>query len=176
MEESNNYFSARASNTAVVDGLLAQRESFFAGRERHLETAPAQPQAQLQEREARISALEARLAALWCRYARTARSPLFQERAPRCTRTRAEVGASTPPHHERLMAGDMPASTFPQPIFTGERRRVNTHTSLGNLCRPHFPHPMALPFRSPLSEEVFGSNEEDLCFLQFDVDTCAPRV
>ncbi|KAF8288930.1 hypothetical protein TcBrA4_0003090 [Trypanosoma cruzi] len=35
---------------------------------------------------------------------------------------------------------------------------------------------MALPFRSPLSEEVFGSNEEDLDFLEFDVTTWVPRI
>nr|AAN78336.1 TcC31.11 [Trypanosoma cruzi] len=58
-EEANNHFSARASNTAVADGLLAQRESALAGRERHLEATLAQPQ----ERKARIGALEARLAA-----------------------------------------------------------------------------------------------------------------
>ncbi|KAF8298736.1 TcC31.11 [Trypanosoma cruzi] len=63
MEEANNHFSARASNTAVADGFLARRESALAGRKRHLETAPAQRQGQPQERKARISALEARLAA-----------------------------------------------------------------------------------------------------------------
>ncbi|KAF8299307.1 hypothetical protein TcBrA4_0044890 [Trypanosoma cruzi] len=35
---------------------------------------------------------------------------------------------------------------------------------------------MALPFRSPLSEEVFGSNEEDLDFLEFNVTTWVPRI
>ncbi|KAF8301852.1 hypothetical protein TcYC6_0052050 [Trypanosoma cruzi] len=43
MEEANNHFSARASNIAVTDGLLARRELALAGRERHLETTLPNP-------------------------------------------------------------------------------------------------------------------------------------
>ncbi|RNC44152.1 hypothetical protein TcCL_NonESM06171, partial [Trypanosoma cruzi] len=49
----NSCLAAHASNTAVADGLFAQRESALAGSESHLETTPAQPQAQPQERMAR---------------------------------------------------------------------------------------------------------------------------
>ncbi|ESS60398.1 hypothetical protein TCDM_12083 [Trypanosoma cruzi Dm28c] len=73
------------------------------------------------------------------------------------------------------MAGGVPASTISQPIFTGERRRVDTHTSLANLERPHFPHSENSPPRSPDSEEVSVSNEVDLDFLQFVVTTWVPR-
>ncbi|RNC52962.1 structural maintenance of chromosome protein 4 [Trypanosoma cruzi] len=73
------------------------------------------------------------------------------------------------------MAEGVPASTIPQPIFTGERRRVNSHTSLANLGRPRFPHPATLPSRSPASEEVSGSNEENPGFLEFVFNTWVPR-
>ncbi|KAF8293322.1 hypothetical protein TcYC6_0109760 [Trypanosoma cruzi] len=69
------------------------------------------------------------------------------------------------------MAGGAAAPTIPQPIFTGERRRVNTHASLGNVGRLRFPHPVTSPSRSPASEEVPGSNEEDPGFLEFVVNT-----
>ncbi|EKF31899.1 hypothetical protein MOQ_004262 [Trypanosoma cruzi marinkellei] len=113
MEEANNYFSARASNTAVADGLLAQRESALAGRERHLETIVAQPQAQLREREARISALEARLAA-WGGDALGQREiPSSRRGSPAAPAHGSEDGATTPPHHERLMARGVLVAAIP---------------------------------------------------------------
>ncbi|RNC36315.1 hypothetical protein TcCL_Unassigned00743 [Trypanosoma cruzi] len=130
-EEANNHFSARASNTAVADGLLAQRESALAWRERHLETNPAQHQAQPQERKARIGALEARLAA-WGADSPGRRGVSSSRRGPPDALAHGyEDGTSTPSHHEHLMAGGAAAPTIPQPIFTGERRRVNTLASLG---------------------------------------------
>ncbi|RNF17480.1 hypothetical protein TcG_05599 [Trypanosoma cruzi] len=172
MEEANNHFSARASNTAVADGLLAQRESALAGRESQLETTPAQPQ----ERKALIGSLEARLAA-WGADAPGQRGVFSSRRGPPDAPAHgSEDGATTPPHHERLMAGGAAASTISQPIFTGERWRVDTHTSLANLERPHFPHSENSPPRSPDSEEVSVSNEVDLDFLEFDVTTWVPRI
>ncbi|RNC52896.1 hypothetical protein TcCL_ESM09826 [Trypanosoma cruzi] len=172
MEEANNHFSARASNTAVADGLLAQRESALAGRERHLEATLAQPQ----ERMARIGALEARLAAWGADTPGRRGVPSSRRGPPDAPAHGSEDGATTPPHHERLMAGGAAAPTIPQPIFTGERRRVNSHTSLANLGRPRFPHPVTSPSRSPASEEASGSDEEDLGFLEFGFTTCSREV
>ncbi|RNF14650.1 structural maintenance of chromosome protein 4 [Trypanosoma cruzi] len=73
------------------------------------------------------------------------------------------------------MAGGASASTISQPISTGERRRVDTHTSLANLGRPNPPHSENSPSRSPDSEEVSVSNELDLDFLQFVVTTWVLR-
>ncbi|KAF8294717.1 hypothetical protein TcYC6_0100870 [Trypanosoma cruzi] len=171
MEEANNHFSARASNTAVADGLLAQRESALAGRERHLEATLAQPQ----ERMARIGALETRLAAWGADTPGRRGVPSSRRGPPDAPAHGSEDGATTPPHHERLMAGGAAAPTIPQPIFTGGRRRVNSHTSLGNLGRPRFPHSVTSPSRSPASEEVSGSEEEDLGFLEFGFTTWVPR-
>ncbi|KAF8300369.1 hypothetical protein TcYC6_0060670 [Trypanosoma cruzi] len=174
MEEANNHFSARASNTAVADGLLEQRESALAGRERHLEATLAQPQGQPQERKARISALEA--ATRPDGDAPGQRGvPSSRRGPPDAPAHGSEDGATTPSHHERLMAGRAAAPTIPQPNPTGERRRVSSHTSLGNLGRPRFPHSVTSPSRSPASEEASGSNEEDLGFLEFDVTTWVPR-
>ncbi|RNC36296.1 hypothetical protein TcCL_Unassigned00765 [Trypanosoma cruzi] len=127
MEEANNHFSARASNTAVADGLLAQRESALAGRESHLETTLAQPQ----ERKARIGALEARLAAWGADSPGRRGVPSSRRGPPDALAHGSKDGASTPHHHEHLIAGGAAAPTIPQPVFTGERRRVNTLASLG---------------------------------------------
>ncbi|RNC39630.1 hypothetical protein TcCL_NonESM10990, partial [Trypanosoma cruzi] len=113
-------------------------------------------------------------AALWCRYARTARSSLFQERAPRCTRTRAEVGASTQPHHERLMAGDVPASTFPQRNLTGEMAGQYSYV-IGHCGRPYFPHPMACP-SDPHFQKKFLVQMKEICVFLHSASTLGSRV
>ncbi|RNC52413.1 ubiquitin hydrolase, putative,cysteine peptidase, Clan CA, family C19 [Trypanosoma cruzi] len=74
------------------------------------------------------------------------------------------------------MAGGVPVSTIPQHIPTGERRRVNTYASLGDVGRPRPPRSVTLPLLSPASERVSGSNEEDPGFLEFDVTTWVPRI
>ncbi|RNC34519.1 hypothetical protein TcCL_Unassigned02693 [Trypanosoma cruzi] len=117
MEEANNHFSARASNTAVANGLLA-------GRERHLETTPGT--------KGTYRCLGSAACSLGCRDSPGRRGvPSSRRGPPDAPAHGSKDGASTPSHHEHLMAGDAPASTIPQPIFTGERRRVNTLASLG---------------------------------------------
>ncbi|KAF8290919.1 hypothetical protein TcBrA4_0115690 [Trypanosoma cruzi] len=124
MEEANNHFSARASNTAVADGLLAQRESALAGRERHLETTPGT--------KGTYRFLGSAACSLGCGDLPGQRGVPSSRRGPPDAPTHgSEDGATTPSRHERLMAGGAAAATIPQPIFTGERRRVNNLASLG---------------------------------------------
>ncbi|RNC32349.1 hypothetical protein TcCL_Unassigned05049 [Trypanosoma cruzi] len=127
MEEANNHFSARASNTAVADGLLAQRESALAGRERHLETTPGT--------KGTHRCLGSAAFSLGCGDSPGQRGVPSSRRGPPDAPARGyeDSATTTPPHHERLIAGGVPASTIPQPIFTGERRRVNTLASLGTV-------------------------------------------
>ncbi|RNC31909.1 helicase-like protein, partial [Trypanosoma cruzi] len=162
---------------------LRWRTVFLRNENRRLQGAKAnwrqplpQLQAQPQERKARIGSLEARLAA-WGADAPGQRGVPSSRRGPPDAPVHgSEDGATTLSHHERLIAGGAAAPTISQPIFTGERRRVNTHTSLANLERPHFPHSENSPSRSPDSEEVSVSNEVDLDFLEFDVTTWVPRI
>ncbi|RNF23893.1 trans-sialidase [Trypanosoma cruzi] len=86
-------------------------------------------------------------------------------------------GVSTRPHQpHRLMAGGVPASTFPQRTLTGERRRVNTQTSQGNVGRPHLPHSMPLPSRASPLEDDSGPENQLLHFLAFGLTTWVPRI
>ncbi|RNF21748.1 hypothetical protein TcG_03068 [Trypanosoma cruzi] len=116
MEEANSHFSARASNTAVADGLLAQRESALAGRERHLETTPGT--------KGTYRFLGSAACSLGCGDLPGQRGVFSSRKGPPDALAHgSKDGASIPPHHERLIAGGVPASTTSQPIFTGERRR-----------------------------------------------------
>ncbi|KAF8281334.1 hypothetical protein TcBrA4_0091420 [Trypanosoma cruzi] len=117
MEEANNRFSARASNTALADGLLARRESALAGRERHLERTPGTKGTHRCLGSGDLPGQRG--------------VPSSSKGPPDAPTHGSEDGASTPSHHERLMAGGAAAATILQPIFTGERRRVNTLASLG---------------------------------------------
>ncbi|RNC49719.1 hypothetical protein TcCL_NonESM00039, partial [Trypanosoma cruzi] len=117
MEEANNHFSARASNTAVANGLLA-------GRERHLETTPGT--------KGTHRCLGSAACSLGCADSPGQRGVSSSRRGPPDAPAHGyEDSATTPLHHERLMAGGADAATIPQPIFTGERRRDNTLASLG---------------------------------------------
>ncbi|RNC38403.1 structural maintenance of chromosome protein 4, partial [Trypanosoma cruzi] len=108
-------------------------------------------------------------------FLRDAETPCQRE-APTSRRGPSD-GVSTQPHkRHRLMAGGVPASTFPQRNLTGERRRVNTHTSQGSFGRPRLPHSMPLPSRTFPLEDGSGAEDQLLHFLALDVDTWAPRV
>ncbi|RNC48650.1 hypothetical protein TcCL_NonESM01503 [Trypanosoma cruzi] len=109
MEEANNHFSARASNTAVADGLLAQRESALAWRERHLETTPGT--------KGRYRCLGSAAFSLGCGDSPGQRGvPSSRRGPPDALAHGSKDGATTPPHHERLVAGGAPASTIPNPF------------------------------------------------------------
>ncbi|RNC56782.1 hypothetical protein TcCL_ESM05630 [Trypanosoma cruzi] len=111
------------------------------------------------------------------RRARTVRSSLFQERAARCTRARVRRwrNDTTPP---RAFDGRGRASIHNSPShFHGRATAGQYSCVIGQFVgRPRLPHPVTSPFRSSFSEEVFGSNEEDLDFLQVDFDTWVPRI
>ncbi|RNC54208.1 putative trans-sialidase [Trypanosoma cruzi] len=87
-----------------------------------------------------------------------------------------DCGDTQPNQPHRMMAGEVPASTFPQRNLTGRRRRVNTHKSQGNVGRPHLPHSMPLPSCNSLLEDDSGPEDQVLHFLAFGVTTFAPWI